>query len=71
MSKTPMQAMGDPDQAGKPDGVNDQADDATGGESQGGDYPNPHSGKKPKGFEGGQSVREYHGSHEATDVDEP
>jgi len=31
------------------------------GESQGGPYPNPHSGKAPDGFDGGQSGRAYHG----------
>jgi hypothetical protein len=37
-----------------------------GGDSQGGAYPNPHSGKKPKGGgfmgHGGQSDMAYHGS---------
>ena len=33
------------------------------GESGGGAYPNPHSGKEGEGeFEGGQSVKAYHGS---------
>ena len=40
--------------------------DLGGGESQGGAYPNPHSGKKPKsgGFmgHGGQTEMAYHGS---------
>ena len=37
-----------------------------GGDSQGGAYPNPHTGKKPKGGgfmgHGGQSEMAYHGS---------
>ena len=31
------------------------------GESGGGPYPNPHSGKSDGGFHGGQSVAGYHG----------
>ena len=31
------------------------------GESGGGPYPNPHSGKKDGEFHGGQSVAGYHG----------
>jgi hypothetical protein len=38
----------------------------SGGDSQGGAYPNPHSGKQPKGGgfmgHGGQSEMSYHGS---------
>lgn len=35
-----------------------------GGDSGGGAYPNPHSGKAPKdaGFTGGQTDKAYHGS---------
>jgi hypothetical protein len=35
-----------------------------GGDSGGGAYPNPHTGKGPKeaGFTGGQTGKEYHGS---------
>ncbi|QNE31583.1 hypothetical protein F1C10_06330 [Sphingomonas sp. NBWT7] len=58
--KQPMQADGagtsdaaDPQESRKPKAE---------GESQGGAYPNPHSGKKPGGFDGGQSERAYHGS---------
>lgn len=34
-----------------------------GGDSAGGAYPNPHTGKKPAkgGFTGGQTEKEYHG----------
>ena len=67
MSKQPMQATGDPADAASPDGVNDQAEHGAAGE--GSAYPNPHSGKKPEGFSGGQTMQEYHGSHKATDLD--
>jgi hypothetical protein len=42
------------------------------GESGGGAYPNPHSGKHGGTFHGGQSVMGYHGKGQlgATDVDE-
>ena len=35
-----------------------------GGDSGGGAYPNPHTGKDPDeaGFTGGQTEKEYHGS---------
>ncbi len=35
------------------------------GESQGGAYPNPHTGKEGGHFQGGQSERAYHGGHQA------
>lgn len=63
---------------GKPDGVaaspaTDNAENVSGrhggGESQGGAYPNPHSGKAPtnSGFmgHGGQTEIEYHGNQSA------
>lgn len=31
------------------------------GESGGGAYPNPHTGKKPGGFSGGQTEKPYSG----------
>lgn len=37
------------------------------GESQGGAYPNPHTGKKPGDFTGGQSVQGYHGTGQLGD----
>ena len=57
--KQPMQASGE--------GTADDAGDPTrrkpgAGESQGGAYPNPHTGKDGKGFGGGQSERAYHGT---------
>jgi hypothetical protein len=32
------------------------------GQSGGGPYPNPHTGKEGGGFHGGQSVMGYHGT---------
>ena len=55
--KQPMQADGD-QTAAAPDGVSDPP---TEGESQGGAYPNPHSGKERGGFDGGQSDKKYEG----------
>lgn len=42
-----------------------------GGDSAGGAYPNPHSGKDPgdADFSGGQSGKEYHGSGQLGDQD--
>ncbi len=68
MTKTPLQATGHPEDAGKPDGVDDQAD-ATGREPLGGAYASPHTGKKPNGFRGGQMVSADHGGQRATDID--
>ena len=39
---------------------------ASGGESQGGDYPNANAGKKP-GFHGGQTEQGYHGGGQLGD----
>lgn len=66
--KQPMQADG----AGtKPDGPNDSGELASqrksGGESQGGAYPNPHTGKKGGDFDGGQTGRAYHGTGQLGD----
>ena len=66
MTKQPMQATGKSADAGSPDGVNNAADHGAAGE--GGAYPNPHTGNKPKGFSGGQTVQDYHGSKDATDI---
>jgi hypothetical protein len=70
--KTPVQASG----AGHPKGGNDGVGtDTTHGrsesESQGGAYPNPHTGKQDKGgsegFHGGQSKAAYHGTGQLGD----
>jgi len=55
--KQPMQADGK-GTSGANDGVSNAAGD---GASAGGAYPNPHTGKKPKGFDGGQSDKAYRG----------
>ena len=52
-SKQPVQA----DRGGK-DGVSDPASE---GESSGGAYPNPHTGKEGGHFDGGQSDKVYRG----------
>ena len=55
------QAMGDGHDEGAPDGTNLPRDG--GGESAGGAYPNPHTGKKKadRDWHGGQSGTAYHG----------
>ncbi|HEX8300117.1 hypothetical protein [Sphingomonas sp.] len=62
--KQPMQADGE-GAAGADANQTDSEGPAPGkdaaGESGGGAYPNPHSGKEPDGFEGGQSERGYTG----------
>ncbi|QPQ55460.1 hypothetical protein IC614_02290 [Allosphingosinicella flava] len=57
------------DKSAPPSGTRDQ----TGGESQGGAYPNPHSGKadKDKDFHGGQSGQAYHGHGQLGQKDVP
>lgn len=56
-NKQPMQADGDGTKAGE-DGVSKPP---TGGESSGGAYPNPHTGRNKGGFDGGQSDKGYRG----------
>lgn len=56
--KQPNQAMGGTSDAARPDGVNNVEG---GGESGGGAYPNPHDDSDAGRFEGGQSVKDYHG----------
>lgn len=66
--KSPLQASGaDHGEKKRNDGVGtDQAHGRTESESQGGAYPNPHTGKeaagKSEGFHGGQSKAAYHGT---------
>jgi hypothetical protein len=55
--KQPMQADGD-GKGGRPDGVDTPA---TQGESSGGAYPNPYTGKRKPSFNGGQTDRSYSG----------
>lgn len=70
--KQPTQASGGGDAKGKPDGVNDA--EATAGESGGGAYPNPHTGKKGDqgGWmgHGGQTEVGYHGGGQSGDEGE-
>lgn len=63
--KQPMQADG----AGTPRGAreSDREPPKRDGESQGGAYPNPHTGKEGGHFEGGQSVQGYHGTGQLGD----
>jgi len=73
--KIPMPVPGDPATKGKPDGVSDAPGSgnihgrSAAGESGGGAYPNPHTGKKPisGGFlsHGGQTEIGYHGGGQA------
>lgn len=61
--KQPVQADGAGTAPHTPDENGEVASRRDGaGESQGGAYPNPHTGKKPGGFDGGQSERAYHGT---------
>lgn len=65
--KFPTQASGEGHTRGASDGVGtDATHGRTESESQGGAYPNPHTGKedagKSEGFHGGQSKTAYHGS---------
>lgn len=63
----PMPANGQGGPKVRSDGVSDVGSDRRGGggESGGGRYDNPHSGKEEAGestgFEGGQSSRDYYG----------
>lgn len=66
-AKVPMPASGRESPKTRGDGV-DQVDTggrSSGGETGGGSYENPHTGKEARGeggsFDGGQSVKGYHG----------
>jgi hypothetical protein len=66
--KQPMQADGNEADGGADvRGTDGSPMPNKGDESQGGAYPNPHTGKKPGGFDGGQSERAYHGGGQLGD----
>ena len=73
--KQPMQGMPSDGRKGAPDGVNaDPSNRTIGGESGGGGYPNPQTGKEPEGGgfmgHGGQTEIDYHGTGQGgRDVD--
>lgn len=61
--KQPMQADGTGTEPHVPDESGEVASRRdSGGESQGGAYPNPHTGKEGGHFHGGQTERAYHGT---------
>lgn len=63
--KQPMQADGGGTEPAVPDDKGEVASRRganNAGESGGGAYPNPHTGKQGSGFEGGQSGKAYHGA---------
>lgn len=65
--KVPMPASGQDSPKVRSDGVSDVGTHGRsgGGESGGGSYANPHSGKEARGdggnFDGGQSEKDYYG----------
>jgi hypothetical protein len=72
--KTPLQASGEGRPKDQSDGVSgDGAHGRSQSESQGGAYPNPHTGKedagKSEGFHGGQSKTAYHGTGQLGEQD--
>lgn len=63
--KQPVQAMPSDGRAGASDGVNNPSGNQAAGESGGGGYPNPQTGKEPQGGfmgHGGQTDIAYHGT---------
>ena len=68
--KKPMPADGSGTERGEPDGIGEvasrrdehSADQMNTGESGGGPYPNPHTGKSDPDFHGGQSEAGYYGA---------
>ena len=70
----PNQAMPTSGQGGQ-HGVGERPDKAGGGESEGGAYPNPHTGhgENQGGFmgHGGQSEMDYSGTGEGAGDDDP
>ncbi len=73
MSDQPMQANGGDGRKGAPDGVSDTPAKDGSGESGGGAYPNPQTGKKPEGGgffgHGGQTDNRYSGPGDKDDPD--
>jgi hypothetical protein len=73
MSDQPMQANGGDGRKVAPDGVSDAPAKDAGGESNGGAYPNPQTGKKPEGGgffgHGGQTDNAYSGPADKDDPD--
>jgi len=72
--KTPLQASGEDrpeSQIGSTQGGGKK--ERSGGESQGGAYPNPHTSKEDagesEGFHGGQSKTAYHGTGQLGEQD--
>ena len=63
--KEPVQANGAGSRKGAQDDVT--ANEAQGGESAGGAYPNPHTGKRHPRFDGGQTEQAYHGTGQLGD----
>jgi hypothetical protein len=63
--KQPMQADGAGTSRDAP--TSDREPNVQDGQSQGGAYPNPHTGKKGGHFEGGQSDKAYHGTGQLGD----
>ena len=73
--KQPMQAMGDGKDAGASDGVSDPHGKTGGGESDGGAYPNPQTGKTSDESSffghGGQTEIAYSGTGQGGHDDDP
>jgi len=71
MSKTPMQAMPEPDAKGGPADDAENVGRTGGGESGGGAYKDPDLVEtKPGSYQGGQSKKEYHGGGDAVAGDD-
>ena len=74
--KQPNQAMPSPSSKGAPDGISEKHHGKDlAGESGGGGYPNPQTGKKPEGGgfmgHGGQTKVAYHGTGQGGTDDDP
>ena len=74
LGKTPLQASGEGHPKPRNDGVStDKTHGRSESESQGGAYPNPHTGKEAAGesgdFHGGQTEAAYHGTGQLGEKD--